>query len=49
MHRIHSGFQSLILDNWIKSEALRKVHKSAHANNDLYVGHPEFEGFNAII
>ena len=36
-------------DNWIKSESFRKAHKSAHANNDLYKGHPEFEGFNTII
>ena len=36
-------------DNWIKSEAFRKAHKGAHANNDLYIGHPEFEGFVTII
>ena len=36
-------------DDWIKSEAFRKALKGAHANNDLYIGHPEFEGFNAII
>ena len=32
-----------------KRTKFRKAHKGAHANNDLYVGHPEFEGFITII
>ena len=36
-------------NTWVKSEAFRKAHRSSSANNDLYIGHPEFEGFNTII
>ena len=34
---------------WIKSEAFRLAHKNAGSNKDLYLGHPEFEGFEIII
>ena len=48
MHHTQSGFQNLIL-MIDKIRSIQKAHKGAHANNDLYIGHPEFEGFNAII
>ena len=31
--------------NWTKSDAFREAHKSAGEHNDVYLGHPEFEGF----
>ena len=34
---------------WTKSEAFRKAHKNAGENKPLYLGHPEFEGFNVIL
>ena len=36
-------------ENWTKSQAFRKAHKGASNNKDLYIGHPEFEGFHIVI
>jgi heme-degrading monooxygenase HmoA len=33
---------------WTKSEAFRASHRGAGENRPLYLGHPEFEGFEAI-
>ena len=33
---------------WTKSDAFRKAHSGAGQNKPLYLGHPEFEGFEAI-
>ena len=35
--------------NWTKSDAFRQAHKSAGEHSDVYLGHPEFEGFQVII
>ena len=35
--------------NWTKSDAFRQAHKGAGQHNDIYLGHPEFEGFDVII
>lgn len=34
---------------WTKSEAFRAAHKNAGDNRRLYLGHPEFEGFEPVI
>ena len=34
---------------WTKSEAFRKAHRNAGENKPLYIGHPEFEGFNVVL
>jgi heme-degrading monooxygenase HmoA len=34
---------------WTKSEEFRLAHKNAGSNKNLYLGHPEFEGFEIII
>ena len=34
--------------NWTKSEAFRLAHKDAGKHQDLYLGHPNFEGFEKI-
>ena len=34
---------------WTKSEAFRAAHKNAGDNRHLYLGHPEFEGFEPVI
>ncbi|MGY8976310.1 MAG: antibiotic biosynthesis monooxygenase family protein, partial [Alphaproteobacteria bacterium] len=34
---------------WTKSEAFRKAHKGAGQHGEIYLGHPEFEGFEVII
>lgn len=33
---------------WTRSEAFRLAHRNAGGNKPLYLGHPEFEGFEAI-
>src|SRR5262245_49311501 len=35
-------------ENWTKSEAFRKGHARAGDNKPTTLGHPEFEGFEAI-
>ena len=36
-------------ESWTKSEAFRKAHKGAGEHSSIYLGHPEFEGFEVII
>ena len=36
-------------ESWTKSEAFRLAHKSAGSHKEIYLGHPEFEGFEVII
>lgn len=33
---------------WTRSEAFRRAHRDAGTNRPLYLGHPEFEGFESI-
>jgi heme-degrading monooxygenase HmoA len=33
---------------WTKSENFRAAHKGAGENKPMYLGHPVFEGFNAV-
>ena len=35
--------------NWTKSEAFRLAHKNSGQHKDLYIGHPNFEGFEVVI
>ena len=34
---------------WTKSEAFKEAHKNAGQHREIYIGHPEFEGFNVIL
>ena len=34
--------------SWTKSEAFRKAHQGAGTNKHLYLGSPQFEGFNVV-
>ena len=36
-------------EKWTKSEAFRLIHKSTGSNKDIYLGHPEFEGFEVVV
>ena len=36
-------------ESWTKSEAFRLSHKEAGVHREVYLGHPEFEGFEVII
>ena len=33
---------------WTRSEAFRKAHANAGDNRHVYLGHPEFEGFEPV-
>tara|TARA_Y100001933_G_C18489677_1_gene351884 strand:- start:120 stop:422 length:303 start_codon:yes stop_codon:yes gene_type:complete len=35
--------------NWTKSENFRKAHKNSGVSKGLYLGHPNFEGYEVII
>jgi heme-degrading monooxygenase HmoA len=35
-------------EEWTRSEAFRRAHSDAGSNRGLYLGHPEFEGFDVI-
>ncbi|MEM8986034.1 MAG: antibiotic biosynthesis monooxygenase [Pseudomonadota bacterium] len=45
-HTIWADQQSF--EAWTKSEAFRAAHKNAGDNKPLYLGHPEFEGFETV-
>ena len=35
--------------NWTKSESFRLAHKNAGQHRDLYIGAPNFEGFEKVL
>ncbi|MEM1144911.1 MAG: antibiotic biosynthesis monooxygenase [Pseudomonadota bacterium] len=35
-------------DAWTKSEAFKLAHRGAGGTRDMYLGHPQFEGFEAV-
>jgi heme-degrading monooxygenase HmoA len=45
-HTVWSSFSDF--EAWTKSESFRKSHSSAGTTRKLYLGHPEFEGFEVI-
>ena len=46
-HSVWSSKEDFI--NWTKSEAFRLAHKDAGKHSDLYIGHPNFEGFEKVL
>ena len=49
LYASHSEWQSRdAFEAWTKSEAFRKAHAGAGSAKDIYLGHPEFEGFEAV-
>ena len=36
-------------EDWTKSEAFRKAHANAGSASGVYLGHPEFEGFESVL
>jgi heme-degrading monooxygenase HmoA len=34
---------------WTQSEQFRESHRNAGKNKGVYLGHPEFEGFEAVL
>jgi heme-degrading monooxygenase HmoA len=45
-HTVWADFAAF--EGWTKSEAFRASHRNAGGNRPLYLGHPEFEGFEVI-
>jgi len=46
----HSIWESKeAFDAWTRSEAFRKAHSSAGGSKGLYLGHPQFEGFEVVL
>jgi len=46
----HSIWEShKAFEDWTKSEAFRKAHASAGSARDIYLGPPQFEGFEAVL
>lgn len=35
--------------NWTKSDHFRMAHRNAGDNKQLYIGHPQFEGFEVVL
>ncbi len=35
-------------ETWTQSEAFRMAHRNAGQNRPLYLGHPDFEGFEVV-
>jgi heme-degrading monooxygenase HmoA len=49
LYSSHSIWRSRAdFEAWTRSEAFRLAHSDAGGNQPLYLGHPEFEGFEVI-
>jgi len=50
LYSSHSTWDDqLSFEDWTRSESFRKAHSGASERKNLYLGHPEFEGFSVII
>jgi len=46
----HSIWESReAFEAWTKSEAFRQAHANAGGKKDMYLGPPQFEGFEAVV
>lgn len=49
LYASHSVWRSRAdFDEWTRSEAFRRAHAGAGENKPLYLGHPQFEGFEVL-
>ena len=49
LYASHSVWRSRqAFEDWTKSEAFRKAHANAGGAKGIYLGHPMFEGFEAV-
>lgn len=46
-HSIWTSRQAF--EDWTRSDAFRRAHAQAGGAKGLYLGHPEFEGFEAVL
>ena len=50
LYASHSVWRSEVdFLNWTKSDAFRKAHQNAGGHKNVYLDHPQFEGFEVII
>lgn len=50
LYASHSRWKSQNdFSNWTKSDSFRKAHRNSGQHKDVYLGHPEFEGFEVVI
>jgi len=46
----HAIWESAIdFENWTKSDAFRKAHANAGSSKGIYLGPPQFEGFEVVM
>jgi len=46
----HSVWQSASdFENWTRSDAFKKAHSNAGDTRDMYLGPPQFEGFEVVL
>lgn len=46
----HSTWESAqAFTDWTKSEAFRKAHANAGSSKEIYLGPPQFEGFEEVV
>ena len=50
LYTSHSSWDSkLDFENWRRSEGFRKAHSGGGEHQGIYLGHPEFEGYEIIL
>jgi len=50
LYTSHSTWNSKSdFENWKKSEAFRRAHSGGGQHEGIYLGHPEFEGFEVVL
>lgn len=50
LYASHTVWQSRsAFEDWTKSEAFRAAHAGAGKTRGIYLGHPEFEGFDVLV
>ena len=50
LYSSHSTWDDkLSFENWTRSESFRKAHAGASDRKNLYLGHPDFEGFEVVL
>ena len=49
LYASHTVWQSHdAFEKWTKSDAFRKAHANAGSHRNVYLGHPNFEGFEVV-
>ncbi|MEM9047104.1 MAG: antibiotic biosynthesis monooxygenase [Pseudomonadota bacterium] len=50
LYASHTIWESrMAFESWTRSEHFRAAHANAGDNRGMYLGHPQFEGFEAVL